>query len=249
MNISGNETAVLNYDDKNVLEVAESFGGKKITFSLKDPTADFYADNIFYSKDGSSFDLHFAGINQGRITLSTLGEHNVANALAASAIAYECGIDFDSLQKGLLAFKGAKRRMEKRGVLNGVTYYEDYAHHPTEIDATLSCAKTLGAGNVWCIFQSHTYSRTYQLYDGFINSLRMADRLAVLDIYAAREVNSYGVSAERLANDVGKNAVYLDSFASAAEYVSENAKCGDLVIVMGAGDVYHVFDYLTLDEK
>ena len=249
MNISGNKTAVLNRDDKNVLEVAESFGGKKITFSLKDPDADFYADSISYDNGAPSFDLYFMGINQGRIKLSALGQHNILNALATAAVAYECGIDFDSLKKGLLSFRGAKRRMEKKGVLNGVTYYEDYAHHPTEIEASLSCAKAIGRGNIWCIFQSHTYSRTYELYDGFIKSLRLADNIVVLDIYAARETNSFGVSASALASDIGKSAIYLESFASAADYVSKNAKPGDVVIVMGAGDVYHVFDYLTLGEE
>ena len=139
--------------------------------------------------------------------------------------------------------------MEKKGILNGVCYYEDYAHHPTEIKATLSCAKTIGSGKVWCIFQSHTYSRTYELYDGFVNSLRQADKIIVMDIYAARETNSFGVSASALAKDIGKNAIYLENFASAAEYVSINARSGDLVIVMGAGDIYHVFDYLTLEEE
>ncbi|MBE6695456.1 MAG: UDP-N-acetylmuramate--L-alanine ligase [Ruminococcaceae bacterium] len=249
LNISGNKTVVLNADDKNVTEVAETFAGEKIRFSLKDAHADFYADSIAYDNGHPSFDLYFKGINQGRIKLSALGEHNIANALAASAVAYECGIDFESLKRGLLAFKGAKRRMEKKGVLNGVCYYEDYAHHPTEIEATLSCAKAIGSGNVWCIFQSHTYSRTYELYDGFINSLRKADGVILLDIYAAREINSFGVSASALADDIGEKAIYLENFRSAAEYVSKNAKHGDLVIVMGAGDVYHVFDYLTLEQE
>lgn len=249
LHLNGNKAAVLNKDDQNVMEVAESFMGKKITFSLTDPTADFYADGISYDNGAPSFNLYFNGIKQGRITLSALGQHNVANALAAAAIAYEYGIDFDTLKKGLLSFKGAKRRMEKKGVLNGVLYYEDYAHHPTEIEASLSCAKTIGQGKVWCIFQSHTYSRTYELYDGFVRSLRLADNIIVLDIYAARETNELGVSASRLASDIGENALYLESFASAADYVSKNAKTGDVVIIMGAGDVYHVFDYLSFDKE
>ena len=247
LNLSGVETAILNCDDDNVLDVKKSFNKKTVTFGIKNPESDFSAKNIDYSDAFPSFDLHYKGINQGRIKLSVPGEHNVLNALATAAAAYESGISFEKLRKGLLAFKGAKRRMEYKGTLGGIRYYEDYAHHPTEIIATMKAAQNFTKGKIWCIFQSHTYSRTAELFDGFIESLGMADRLISLDIYAARETDTRGVSGKLIADKID-NAVYVASFEEAANYARQNAQSGDIVIVMGAGDVFKVFNYLTLDK-
>ncbi len=247
LNIKSVDAAVLNYDDENVIEVAKSFTGKIISYGIENTDADFCAKNITYEDGKPSFDLFFKGINQGRISLSVYGNHNVSNALATCCVAYEYGIDFESLCEGIKRFTGAKRRMEKRGELCGVQYFEDYAHHPTEIKATLESAKTFASGDVWCVFQSHTYSRTAELFDDFVDTLKIASKVVSLDIYAARETDTKGVSGELLAQRIGDSAVYVESFEKAAEYVKANAKAGDMVIIMGAGDVFHVFDYITFE--
>ncbi|MBQ5801388.1 MAG: UDP-N-acetylmuramate--L-alanine ligase [Clostridia bacterium] len=248
LDISSNKTVVYNCDDENVNEVIKEFEGRKISFSMKDKNADFYAGEVEYLGGHPSYNLYFKGVNQGRISLSTFGAHNVMNSLATAAVAYESEIPFDALRRGLGAFSGAKRRMERKGELNFVEYFEDYAHHPTEIEATIRSAKEIAKNEVWCVFQSHTYSRTAELYDGFISSLSLADRAIILDIYSARETDTLGVSGERMAEDVGDKAIYANSFQSAAIHLIENAKAGDLVLVMGAGDVFHVFDYLNLNK-
>ena len=248
LDISSNKTVVYNCDDENVNEVIKEFKGRKISFSMKDKNADFYAGEVEYLGGHPSYNLYFKGVNQGRISLSTFGAHNVMNSLATAAVAYESEIPFDALRRGLGAFSGAKRRMERKGELNFVEYFEDYAHHPTEIEATIRSAKEIAKNEVWCVFQSHTYSRTAELYDGFISALSLADRVITLDIYSARETDTLGVSGERMAEDVGDKAIYASSFKSAAIHLIENAKAGDLVLVMGAGDVFHVFDYLNLNK-
>ncbi len=245
LSIDSNKAVVINADDDNVINVAEGYNGRKITFSVRDKNADFFADDITYNEGKPSYELYFKGKKQGRISLGAYGEHNVANSLAASAVAYEFAVPFVALQKALADFGGARRRMEKKGILNGVSYFEDYAHHPTEIEATLSSARKLTDKNVWCIFQSHTYSRTAELYDDFLRVLRLSDRSIILDIYPARETDTRKMSGVRMARDIGESAVYADSFSFAAEYVLKNAKENDIVIVMGAGDVFHVFDYIN----
>ncbi len=247
VNISSNKTVVFNLDDENVIDVLKDYDGKKISFSMKDKNADFYAGEVEYINGNPSYNLYFKGINQGRITLSTYGAHNVMNSLATAAVAYESSIPFDALREGLKAFSGAKRRMEKKGTLNSVEYYEDYAHHPTEIEATISSARTICKNEIWCVFQSHTYSRTAELYDGFVSALSLSDRVIVLDIYSARETDTLGVSGEKLARDIGSKAIYADSFESAAKYLTANTKEGDLSLIMGAGDVFHVFDYISFE--
>lgn len=240
-------TAVLNYDDKNVLEISKSFNGKKVGFGVDNKDADFRAENISYVDGKPSFDLYYKNINQGRISLSVFGKHNILNALSVCAVAYEYGLDFASICEGLKRFCGAKRRMEKKGELGGVSYFEDYAHHPTEIKATLYSAKTFVKGNIWCVFQSHTYSRTSELFDDFVDTLKIADKIISLDIYAARETDTKGVSGELIAQRIGEKAIYIDSFENAARYVIDNSRQGDAVIVMGAGDVFHVFDYIHFE--
>jgi UDP-N-acetylmuramate--alanine ligase len=139
--------------------------------------------------------------------------------------------------------------MEYRGIFCGARVFDDYAHHPTEITASLTAARALcRTGRLFIVFQAHTYSRTAELYDGFISSLSLADRAIILDVYSARETDTLSVSGERMAEDVGDKAIYASSFESAAIHLIENAKAGDLVLVMGAGDVFHVFDYLNLNK-
>jgi UDP-N-acetylmuramate--alanine ligase len=234
-------SAVLNFDDENVIEVSKSFAGKQITYGIENKNVDFYAENISFENGKPSYDLYYKEKKQGRLTLSVSGVHNVSNSLAVCAVAYEFGIPFETLKRGIYAFSGAKRRMEYKGSINSVDYYEDYAHHPTEIKATIASAKNFSRGDVWCIFQSHTYSRTAELFDDFVRSFDSADEVIFADIYSARETDTLGVSASLIAKMIGDKAVYCPSFADTADAICKEARENDVVIVMGAGDVYKVF--------
>lgn len=226
--------AILNADDENVMDMASGFRGSVFTFGIK-KEADLMAKNITYG-DTISFDLCH-GTMKKRVNLSVGGEHNVYNALAAAACGILCGLKTDLIVKGLANFKGASRRFEYKGEVNGAKIYDDYAHHPTEVAATLRTAKQTGAKRVICIYQPHTYSRTKGLYKEFVEALSMSDLTIMADIYAARETDTLGVSSEQLAKDIGNGAIYLDSFEKIAEYVNENAREGDLIFTMGAGNI------------
>jgi len=138
--------------------------------------------------------------------------------------------------------------MEHKGKLNGADIYEDYAHHPTEIAATLDGARRMGYKKVWCVFQPHTYSRTAELFEAFAASLGGADKVVLTDIYSARETNEYGVSSQMLANAVA-GALYLSGFSDIAAYIGEHAEPDDIVIVMGAGDIYKLSDILVQKQE
>ena len=227
--------AVLNADDENVMDMAKGFCGSVLTFGVKNE-ADIMAKNISYEGGVASFDLCHGSMKK-RVKLSVSGEHNVYNALAAAACGILCGLKSDLIVKGLGNFKGASRRLELKGTLNGARVYDDYAHHPTEIAATLRTVGQMGAKRIICIYQPHTYSRTKGLYKEFVESLRLCDVPILADIYAARETDTLGVSSEQLAKDIGNGALYFDSFEKIADYVNVNAKDGDIILTMGAGNI------------
>jgi len=168
--------------------------------------------------------------------------------LASAAVAYVCGIDGEAVRRGLAAFCGAKRRMEYKGECNGASLYDDYGHHPTEVKTTLKGAKDMTDGRLFCVFQPHTYSRTSALFDDFADALRVADRVIVSQIYAARETDTLGVSAQRLAKAVGNGAAAAESFSEAAEFLERELQSGDVAVVMGAGDVWRVFDHIKTEK-
>ena len=192
------------------------------------------------------FDVTVEGEQFAHIALPSFGEHSVYNALAAIAAGLVCGISKDTIVKGLANFKGAGRRMEYKGELNGAVVYDDYGHHPTEVQATLRGAKKACRGRLVCVFQPHTYSRTAALAEQFIEAFSEADKVILADIYAAREENIYGISSEKLAEIVGVKAAYGGDFDSIAEIVKETVAKDDMVIVMGAGDIFKVFAKLGL---
>ncbi len=235
--------AVLNSDDKNVMDMAEGFKGSVLTFGIYSE-ADVMAKNIVYSKEGVSFDVCHGSMKK-HVKMSVTGEHIVYNALAAAACALLTGIPSQYIAEGLSGFHGASRRMEYKGRLNGADVYDDYAHHPTEITATLKAARQRGYDRIICVYQPHTYSRTKGLYDDFVASLRLADITVMADIYAARETDTLGVSSEQLANDIG-DAIYLESFEKIAEWLKKNAKEGDLILTMGAGNITRLSENLGL---
>ena len=204
------------------------------------------AKNVEAYATGTLFDLYCKEVFLCRVNLPVSGRHNVYNALAAAASAALCGISPETIARTLKSFCGAGRRMERKGTLGGAVVYDDYGHHPVEIKATLSAAASMGYKRVLCAYQPHTYSRTAGLWQEFTEAFALADRVFLADIYAAREHNIYGVSSEMLATNIGEKASYCNSFASLANAIECEAHKGDLVIVMGAGDIFKVFDLLPL---
>jgi UDP-N-acetylmuramate--alanine ligase len=193
-----------------------------------------------------AFDIVYKGEILCEIELKVPGEHNITNALAAFATTHNMGIDVRIIQKILTTFTGTKRRFDQLGeTTTGVRIVDDYAHHPAEIDATISAARKIPLNKLWVLFQPHTYTRTHALHDDFVKSLSAADEIVLADIYAARENNISGVTSKSIVDGININAknnkaIFIDSFEKIAEYVYTNAKKGDLVITMGAGDVYEI---------
>lgn len=181
------------------------------------------------------------------VSLSVPGIHNVHNALAAIAAADMLGIEPSTISNALHAFSGTDRRFQKKGMLKDVTVVDDYAHHPQEITATLNAAKGANYNRTVVVFQPHTYSRTKLLFDDFATALSMADELILAPIYAARETDDLGVSSKLLADAIralGTNAISLDSFSEIEDYLLTHLSSGDLLITMGAGDVYKIGEEL-----
>lgn len=235
-----------NADDAESVLAMKPFEGRHVTFGLDSP-ADFTARNITHHRGVTSFDFCRDTQALCRLSMRVTGRHNVYNALAAASAATLCGLSPETISAGLSRFTGARRRMEYKGRLpSGAVVYDDYGHHPDEIKATLKGARELGYRRVLCAYQPHTYSRTAGLLEEFSTSFGDADRVYFADIYAAREKNVFGVTSKTLADRVGASAVYCGSFASVAETIQRETRADDLVIVMGAGDIFKVFDLLDL---
>lgn len=217
-----------------------------LTFGL-DKGCDVRAKELEYTTVGTQFSLCTPGDKATEILLPLPGICNVTNALAAiSAVGY-LGVSPNVAGQALRCFRAPKRRMQYRMTWRGVAIYDDYAHHPTEIRATLTALRAHTSGRLICVFQSHTYSRTRALLDAFGEALRLADRVLVLPIYAARETDTLGVDAESIARAVGDRAETVRDQKTAAERLREVASRGDLAVVMGAGDVDRVIDALDPD--
>lgn len=239
---------VANIDDSNVRYALSDTESRVVWFGIENERADVTAKNISCKNGRYSFDIVARGENICSLTLSVSGHHNIYNALATAAVALECNISGEDIKNGLESFCGACRRMEYKGAQNGADVYDDYAHHPTEIRATLSGARGMvgEGGRLFCAFQSHTYSRTAALLCEFADALSLADRVLICDIYAAREDNIYGITPEIFASKID-GAIACHGFRQPAEILKNELHAGDVAIVMGAGDVWHVFEYLDLD--
>lgn len=236
-------TLVINGDIKNYQEICDGLKCNIVTYGSS-ADFDYNFDHITYDEKGRvSFDLIRHGDRAERITLSVTGDHNVSNALSAIAVADLLSIPMEVTKKGLLSFSGTDRRFEYKGEFNGVTIVDDYAHHPTEITATLKAAKHYPHNKVWCVFQPHTYTRTKAFFHEFAEALSHADHLVLADIYAARETDTLGVSSADLAEEVkklGTDSHYFPGFEEIEAFVKENCRPGDLLITMGAGDIVTV---------
>lgn len=209
---------------------------------------DFYAKNITYNDHAcGTYTLMHKTEDLGTVSLSVPGRHNVSNSLAAIALCLNLGLPLDVIKKGLLQFGGTKRRFEYKGTKNGITVIDDYAHHPTEVAATLTAARNYPHGRIICVFQPHTYSRTKAFLSDFARVLSMADIVVLADIYAAREKNTIGISSKDLLAELQKNgqeSYYFPSFDEIEKFLSEKCINNDLLITMGAGDVYLIGEHL-----
>lgn len=244
--IGNGGSVIANGDDENVLCALE--GAKNVIyFGIKNQNADIRAENISEQNGKYSFDIAFRGELICRIELSVSGYHNVYNALATAGVAILCGVSAELTASGIKKFTGAARRMELKGYVNGARVYDDYGHHPTEVATTLDGVKRmLDGGRLFCVFQSHTYSRTSALFDDFADALSVADRVIVADIYAARETDTLGVTPELLAEKIS-GGVACHGFENIAKMLQEELSDGDIAVVMGAGDIWHVFEHLNFD--
>ena len=217
-----------------------------VTFGLSE-ASDYYASGISFDADGMpKFDVNHAGEKLCSINLSVPGEHNILNALAAFACTHIMGVEPADIVKTLENYKGTHRRFDILGrTSTDIKIIDDYAHHPTEIKATLSAVKNMKHKKLWCLFQPHTYTRTMALMDDFAEAFDDADEVVLTEIYAAREKNIYKISSRTLMDkilehDSDKKICFFEEFEDIAAYVYQNATEGDLVLTMGAGDIYKV---------
>lgn len=246
------EYLIINADDENTCRAAEGLRVPLLRFGLNDG-ADFTARDVQMEKGAfARFTLVAQGQALGEVRLGVPGRHNVYNALAAAAAASVCGATAAQIIHGLKSFHGAGRRFEFLGTFGGVTVADDYAHHPTEIEATLSAARALTEGRLWAIFQPFTYTRTERHLHEFAQVLSAADEVIVSAIMGSREKDDHTVSSDQLVALI-PGAHSIPDFDGITAYVAEHVKPGDLVLTMGGGDVYKcarkIVQRLTADEK
>jgi UDP-N-acetylmuramate--alanine ligase len=233
-----------------VRSIVKNLSCRVINFGL-DEQSDYYAENIQFNSLGMpSFDLFYQGERLGFLQLAVPGEHNIVNALAAAACCRDLGVDAKHIISTLENFSGTQRRFDIVGITkNGLRVVDDYAHHPTEIKATLAAAKNVPHKNLWCLFQPHTYTRTLALFEEFAQAFQLADKVILAEIYAAREKNIYKISSKELLSEIKrthpeKEVYYFENFDEIANFVLNNGESGDLVITMGAGDIYKVAEII-----
>ena len=239
---------IINEDIPDYHEITDGLSCRVITYSGTHTTADYYATDITYNEMGHpSFHLHSPNGQVREIKLQVPGEHNVFNAIAAAALADLVQIDSAATDKALHSFNGTDRRFEYKGTIGGVTIIDDYAHHPTEITATLSAAEKYPHKTLWCVFQPHTFTRTKAFLKDFAKALSLADRVVLTDIYPARETDNLGISSETLQREIealGQTCEYFPTFDEVENFLLENCINGDLLITMGAGDVHKIGENL-----
>jgi len=239
-------TLIINGEIENHTDITEGISCPYITYGFTDD-CDYYATDITYNELGyPTFTMHTKKHEDITLSLSVPGRHNVSNAMAAMAFADCVGIDRSTAALSLQNFGGTERRFEYKGSVAGITIIDDYAHHPTEIEATLNAARNYNK-KVWCVFQPHTYTRTKAFLPEFAKALSLADHVVLADIYAAREKNTIGISSLDLLELIQKEEIpcdYFPSFDEIENFLLENCTQGDLLITMGAGDIVKVGERL-----
>lgn len=234
------KTIIYNGDDQNTVDTLKGITNKKLISVGRNDKNEWVAKNIDVPGGfKSSYDVYHNGEFVTKVELSIPGEHNILNSLCAFVAAYESGAEIDKICKGLKEFGGAARRFEHLGVYRGITFVDDYAHHPTELKVTLEAAMKMGYKRVWAVHQPFTFTRTSLLLDDFAKVLQIPDKCVISAIMGSREVNTIGIKAKDLADKV-PGSVQLDTFEEICDYVLKNAQEGDMVITLGCGDVYKV---------
>lgn len=241
-------TLIINGEIEHIEELTKDLDCLVLTFGKNASSYDYVPSDITYDSMGNaSFTLIKNNIPSENYSLSVPGDHNILNALAAIAIADILGISHEVTQKALKNFKGTDRRFEYKGTRNGVTIIDDYAHHPSEITATLNASVNYPHQKLWCVFQPHTYTRTKAFMKDFAKALSLADEVILADIYAAREKDTLGISSKDLQNEIlklDKKCSYFPSFEEIENFIINNCSPGDMLITMGAGDVVNIGESL-----
>lgn len=248
-NIREGGKAILCADNPKVCRLAKEIGKTVLTYGMEGEDAAYTAKNISYGVNGTSYDLYYQDEFLTTVHLTVPGRHNVLNSMGAFAAAREMGIGMENILASLNRFSGVKRRFETKGKVNGIWIVDDYAHHPTEIGVTLKAARQTRPGRLLCVFQPHRYTRTQLLFDDFCRSFQECDDLVITDIYAASEDEIPGVSSAKLAEGIraatGQKVTYIPRLSKAEEYLQEQARSGDLIMTIGAGDVFKIGEELV----
>lgn len=242
LHVPENGYVVANLDDDNTMDALRGINRNIVTFGLS-PKADVYAKNISQVGFATYFDIIYKGKCIESACIHAPGEHNIKNALAAAAASLCLGITPTAIKYGLAGFSGAGRRFEFKGKFNGADIYDDYAHHPSELKALLDAAEMLGYKRTVLVFQPHTYTRTKALFDDFVRQLRRPDLLYLAEIFAAREKNVCNIYSSDLADKID-GAKFFPTFAEIEDDLAENARPGDLILTVGAGNVYKIGEEL-----
>ncbi len=238
---------IINGEIPEIQTILDGIACRVITFGM-DSSHDYHPEQICYNETGCArFQLVRKDGPKENISLGVPGEHNIYNALAAIALADLLSIDFPSVQKALSHFRGTDRRFEYKGTLNGTVIIDDYAHHPTEITATLNAAQNYPHKTLWCVFQPHTFTRTKAFMKEFAAALSLSDKVVLADIYPARETDDLGISSRTLQKELealGKSCYYFPSFEEIEKFLLKSCAPGDLLITMGAGDIVNIGEAL-----
>ena len=233
---------IANADDSGAQAAVRGLPHPVFTFGLDSP-ADCTAAHIVYDGGYPTFDVMIHGTLYAHVALKIAGRHNIMNALAAASAAYVLGVDGRFVAEGLAAFRGAERRFERKGTYHGADVYDDYAHHPGELHALLTTARTMPYKRIICAFQPHTYSRTKALFDDFVRELKVPDIAVLMEIYAAREQNDIGISSNDLARQI-PGAIYCSTLEKVTDTLAQLAQPGDLILTVGAGDIFRAGEAL-----
>lgn len=232
-----------NGDDPHVVEALE--GLDYVSFGLN-PNNRVHGENIH--PDWRHLDVYCDGAFYTHLDLNVLGRHNALNAIGAAGAAWMLGIPGEAVTRGLAAFSGAERRMQYKGSYRGADIYDDYAHHPDELAATIDAVATMHYDRVILAFQPHTYTRTRALFSDFVRQLKRVDKVVLAEIYAARERNTVGISSKDLADQI-PGAVYCETLPEVTSYLGSIAREGDVILTVGAGDIYRAGEALLKDAK
>ena len=237
---------VVNHDDENTMDAVKGLDRSIVTFGLTSK-ADVYAKNVIRIGSLTKFGIMFKGKLFDTVSIHVPGVHNLKNALAAAAACICLGIKPTAIKYGLAGFSGAGRRFEFKGKFNGADVYDDYAHHPGELKALLDAVEALGYKRTIIVFQPHTYTRTMALFHDFVRQLRRPDIVYLAEIFAAREKNILGISSADLAEKI-EGAKFFKTFDEIEQDLRKTAQPGDLILTVGAGNVYKIGEHLLADD-